>query len=146
MGHSLLFDNLIKPHLNNQAPFLIYKDGSLLSYQEFFSLSKKVSQFLLSQGISKGDRVLFQLEKSIYGLAVYAACIMTGAIYVPLNDQYTIEETKYFIQDSKPKIIFCNTKRKKQIEDLDIEEKLTIIETDPKEGFKGFNLDDYNQA
>src|SRR6056300_1110760 len=146
MGYSLLFDNLIEPHIQNKDPFLIFRDGSSVSYQEFFSLSKKISQYLTNSQVNKGDRILFQLEKSIYGLAVYAACIMTGAIYVPLNDQYTIEETKYFIQDSKPKIIFCNTKRKKQIEDLDIEEKLTIIETDPKEGFKGFNLDDYNQA
>ena len=146
MGYSLLFDNLIEPHIQNKDPFLIFRDGSSVSYQEFFSLSKKISQYLTNSQVNKGDRILFQLEKSIYGLAVYAACIMTGAIYVPLNDQYTIEETKYFIQDSKPNIIFCNTKRKKQIEDLDIEEKLTIIETDPKEGFKGLNLDDHNQT
>jgi malonyl-CoA/methylmalonyl-CoA synthetase len=145
MGHSLLFDNLIKPHLHNQDPFLIYKDGSLLSYQDFFSLSKKVSQFLLSQGVSKGDRVLFQLEKSVYGLAVYAACIMTGAIYVPINDQYTLEETKYFISDSQPKIVFCSANRKSEIDHLNIIDPNCVIETDPIKGLMQFQLQEYNE-
>jgi malonyl-CoA/methylmalonyl-CoA synthetase len=145
MGHSLLFDNLIKPHLHNQDPFLIYKDGSLLSYQDFFSLSKKVSQFLLSQGVAKGDRVLFQLEKSVYGLAVYAACIMTGAIYVPINDQYTLEETKYFISDSKPKIVLCSANRKSEIDHLNIINPSGVIEIDPIKGLMQFNLLEYKE-
>ena len=118
MGHSLLYDNFIKPHINNEDPFLIFRDGSSISYQDFFSLSKKISQFFVENHITKGDRVLFQLEKSIYGLAIYSACIMTGAIYVPLNDQYTLEETKYFINDSEPKFIFCNSNRGKEIQKL----------------------------
>src|SRR6056300_225584 len=145
MGHSLLFDNLIKPHLHNQDPFLIYKDGSLLSYQDFFSLSKKVSQFLLSQGVAKGDRVLVQLEKSVYGLAVYAACIMTGAIYVPINDQYTLEETKYFISDSRPKIVLCSANRKSEIDHLNIINPSGVIEIDPIKGLMQFNLQEYNE-
>ena len=117
MGH-LLYDNFIKPHIDNEDPFLIFRDGSSISYQDFFSLSKKISKFLIINQISKGDRILFQLEKSIYGLAVYTACIMTGAIYVPLNDQYTLEETKYFINDSEPKFIFCSSNRAKEIQKL----------------------------
>ena len=70
MGHSLLYDNFIKPHINNEDPFLIFRDGSSTSYQDFFSLSKKISQFFVENHITKGDRVLFQLEKSIYGLAI----------------------------------------------------------------------------
>ena len=115
MGH-LLYDNFIKPHIDNEDPFLIFRDGSSISYRDFFSLSKKISQFLIINQISKGDRVLFQLNKSIYGLVVYTACIMTGAIYVPLNDQYTLEETKYFINDSEPKFIFCSSNRAKEIQ------------------------------
>lgn len=144
MGNNLLYNNFIKPHINNKDPFLIYRDGSSTSYQEFISLSKKISQYLVSSQVAKGDRILFQLEKSIYGLAIYAACIMTGAIYVPLNDQYTLEETKYFINDSKPKFFFCSSDRAQEIQSLDLKEDISIIEIDPFNGFLKFNLDDYN--
>ena len=143
MGNSLLYDNFIKPHINNEDPFLIFRDGSSTSYKDFFSLSKKISQFFVENHITKGDRVLFQLEKSIYGLAIYSACIMTGAIYVPLNDQYTLEETKYFINDSEPKFIFCNTNRAKEIQKLNLKENTSIYEIDPINGFLKFNIDDF---
>ena len=65
MGNNLLYNNFIKPHINNKDPFLIYRDGSSTSYQEFISLSKKISQYLVSSQVAKGDRILFQLEKSI---------------------------------------------------------------------------------
>ena len=145
MGHSLLFNNFIKPHIDNEDPFLIFRDGSSISYKDFFSLSKKISQFLIDNHISKGDRVLFQLEKSIYGLAVYTACIMTGAIYVPLNHQYTLEETKYFINDSEPKFIFCSIDRAKEIQKLNLKENLSINEIDPIDGFLKFNINEYNE-
>jgi len=145
MGHSLLFDNFIKPHIQNKDPFLVFRNGSSVSYQDFFSLSKKIAQFLKENHIAKGDRVLFQLEKSIYGIAVYTACIMTGAIYVPLNDQYTLEETKYFINDSKPKFIFCNSHRAKEIQKLNLMEDTFIYEIDPINGFLKFNLDEFKE-
>ena len=145
MGNNLLYNNFIKPHINNKDPFLIYRDGSSTSYQEFISLSKKISQYLVSSQVAKGDRILFQLEKSIYGLAVYVACIMTGAIYVPLNDQYTLEETKYFINDSKPKFVFCSLGRKNEIEKLNIVIQDSLVEIDPKIGFLKFNIEEYEE-
>ena len=145
MGNNLLYDKFIKPQINNKDPFLIYKDGSSISYQDFFSLSKKISQYLLVQEVNKGDRILIQLEKSIYGLALYAACIMTGTIYVPLNNQYTIEETKYFINDSKPKFIFCSSKRKKEIQSLNIIQPSSVVEIESINGPTNFNLRDYEE-
>jgi len=145
MGHSLLYDNFIKPHINNEDPFLIFRDGSSTSYQDFFSLSKKISQFFIENHINKGDRIIFQLEKSIYGLAIYAACIMTGAIYVPLNDQYTLEETKYFINDSEPKFIICSINRAKEIQKLNLKEDTSIYEIDPINGFLKFSIDEYKE-
>ena len=146
MGRSLLFDNFIKPHIQNKDPFLIFRDGSSVSYQDFFSLSKKITQLLKVNQISKGDRVLFQLEKSTYGIAVYTACIMTGAIFVPLNDQYTLEEIKYFINDSKPKFIFCNKNRAKEIHKLNLKEGTSVYEIDPIDGFLKFNIDEYKEV
>jgi len=145
MGHSLLYNNFIKPHIDNEDPFLIFRDGSSISYKDFFSISKKISRFFVENHINKGDRILFQLEKSIYGLAIYTACIMTGAIYVPLNDQYTLEETKYFILDAEPKFIFCSSNRAKEIQKLNLKEDTSIYEIDPINGFLKFNIDEYKE-
>ena len=70
---------------------------------------------------------------------------MTGAIYVPLNDQYTLEETKYFINDSEPKFIFCSTNRAKEIQKLNLKEDTSIYEMDPINGFLKFNIDEYKE-
>ena len=57
MGNNLLYNNFIKPHINNKDPFLIYRDGSFTTYKDFISLSKKISQYLVSSQVAKGDRI-----------------------------------------------------------------------------------------
>jgi malonyl-CoA/methylmalonyl-CoA synthetase len=70
---------------------------------------------------------------------------MNGSIYVPLNDQYTLEETKYFINDSEPKFIFCSSDRAKEIEKLDLDNGILVHEMDPIDGFLKFNIDEYKE-
>jgi malonyl-CoA/methylmalonyl-CoA synthetase len=60
---------------------------------------------LVSQGLNPGDRVAAQVEKSITQLALYAATIKAGGVYLPLNTAYTPHELNYFISNARPKII-----------------------------------------
>ena len=59
-------------------------------------------------GISKGDRIVVQVEKSIDSVILYLACIRYGAIYIPLNTAYTEEEIRYFLSDSMPELFVCD--------------------------------------
>ena len=71
----------------------------------FFDLSARIASVLLDNGVSPGDRVAVQVHKSIESLALYIACVRTGAVFLPLNTAYTQVELQYFIDDAKPRIV-----------------------------------------
>ena len=118
MQTNILYDHLLKPHLDNSEPFLVNEDGSVLSYKDYITLAKRLASLIKSYNLQKGDRVLVQLDKCNFGLLAYAASIISGLIILPLNPSYTLDETLYFIEDASPKIIFCSKERKKELEEV----------------------------
>ncbi len=63
---------------------------------------------LRTLGVGHGDRVLVQVEKSPYAVALYLGCLRLGAAYVPLNTAYTAEEVRYFLEDAEPRVYVCD--------------------------------------
>ena len=48
------------------------------------------------------------VEKSPEALALYAACVMAGAVFLPLNTAYTAKELEYFVGDSGAALFVCD--------------------------------------
>ena len=90
--------------MDNNKIFLQTEEEQV-SYRNFTILTNKVANILVSQGLNPGDRVAAQVEKSITQLALYAATIKAGGVYLPLNTAYTPHELNYFISNARPKII-----------------------------------------
>src|SRR5690606_14889999 len=40
--------------------------------------------------------------------ALYLATLRAGAVYLPLNDAYTLNELDYFITDAEPSLVVCD--------------------------------------
>jgi acyl-coenzyme A synthetase/AMP-(fatty) acid ligase len=55
-----------------------------------------------------GDRVAAQTEKSVPALVLYLATVRAGAVYLPLNTAYTLNELDYFISDAEPSLVVCD--------------------------------------
>ncbi len=51
-----------------------------------------------------GDRVVVQVDKSADAVALYVACLRTGAVFVPLNTAYTPTEVAGFVADADPSL------------------------------------------
>ncbi len=103
---SNLFEVLRKPSDGqSEQIFLRVPDGEPLTYSEFFKMSGRYSTALHACGVKEGDRVLVKVEKSIDALALYLACLQSGAIYVPSNPRNTVEETEYLSQDAEPSLV-----------------------------------------
>jgi malonyl-CoA/methylmalonyl-CoA synthetase len=51
---------------------------------------------------------VLQVLKSVEALALYAACVQSGSVMVPLNPGYTTDEVGYFVGDAKPKLVICD--------------------------------------
>ena len=104
-----LYLNLIEPNLNNNKTFLILDDGTEISYKDFISLSSKISNKLTNLGLRSGDHILVKSPKCKETLSLYLTSIQTGSVFFPLNSNYTLNETIYFIEDSKPSFLICES-------------------------------------
>jgi malonyl-CoA/methylmalonyl-CoA synthetase len=62
----------------------------------------------VARGVKPGDRVAAQTEKSVEALVLYLATVRAGAVYLPLNTAYTLNELDYFIGDAEPSLIVCD--------------------------------------
>ncbi|MDC1381898.1 malonyl-CoA synthase [Candidatus Puniceispirillum sp.] len=105
---NLLFDRLFKCHEGETKSFLIFADGSEQSYDNFLKKTARFANVIQSLGLVVGDRLAAQIEKSPEALALYAACVQSGIIFLPLNKAYTPNEVSYFVGDSGAKLIVAD--------------------------------------
>src|SRR3954471_7764757 len=99
-----LFDNLDDP--NRVAIETL--DGQRISYGDLIAHAGQVANVLVSRGVKPGDRVAAQTEKSVAALVLYLAVVRAGAVYLPLNTAYTLNELDYFIGDAEPALVVCD--------------------------------------
>jgi len=86
-------------------------DGTRISYSDLIALAGRTANVLVSRGVKPGDRVAAQTEKSVPGLVLYLAAVRAGAVYLPLNTAYTLNELEYFITDAEPSLVVCDPSR-----------------------------------
>ncbi|WP_099827269.1 malonate--CoA ligase [Oceaniglobus indicus] len=113
-----LYDALFGCHAGRDAPFLHLADGSAVSYDAFLKTAARFAHALRACGVSPGDRIAVQIEKSPEALALYAAAVQCGAIFLPLNTGYTGGELAYFIEDSGARLVVCDAGRSDALADL----------------------------
>src|SRR6266567_2003425 len=83
-------------------------DGERISYGDLIARAGQTANVLVSSGVKPGDRVAAQTEKSVPGLVLYLAAVRAGAVYLPLNTAYTLNELEYFIGDAEPSLVVCD--------------------------------------
>jgi malonyl-CoA/methylmalonyl-CoA synthetase len=103
-----LYDALFAPLAGRHAAFLHLPDGAVISGAQFHDMIAELAAALRAAGVVAGDRVAVQAAKSPQSLAIYAACVSVGAVYLPLNPAYTPAEVDYFIGNAAPRLFFCD--------------------------------------
>src|SRR4029079_3706375 len=79
-----------------------------ISYADLIARAGQMANVLVSRGVKVGDRVAAQTEKSVPALVLYLAAVRAGAVYLPLNTAYTLNELEYFIGDAEPSLVVCD--------------------------------------
>jgi len=95
-----LYDTLFGKHAGQTTPFLHLENGKTINHDSFIRIAGRYANALTQLGLSVGDRVAVQIDKSPEALAVYAACVQSGLVYLPLNPAYTAHEVLYFVENS----------------------------------------------
>jgi len=101
---SRLFDKLDDP----SRLAIEQLDGARISYADLIAQAGKMANVLVARGVKPGDRVAAQAEKSVPALVLYLAAVRAGAVYLPLNTAYTLNELEYFIGDAEPSLVVCD--------------------------------------
>jgi malonyl-CoA/methylmalonyl-CoA synthetase len=83
-------------------------DGQRITYGDLIARAGQTANVLIARGVKPGDRVAAQTEKSVPGLVLYLATVRAGAVYLPLNTAYTLNELEYFITDAEPSLVVCD--------------------------------------
>ncbi len=131
---NVLYDALFLPHKNNPSLFLDSDDASSLPYADFIKRAAQIAHALVDVGVLPGDRVLVQAPKTSDTVALYAATVQLGAIYLPLNNAYTLEEVSYFVRDAQPSVMVCDPKNQHELTPLAKEQRATLLTLGHEEG------------
>ena len=103
------------------TPFLDnIETGEIVSYGQFFSNAERLAAALVQIGVKPGDRIAVQTPKTQTMLELYIATVMVGAVFLPLNPAYTVNEVQYFLGDATPSLLVCTSD--------DLEELKTIAD------------------
>lgn len=103
-----LYDALFAPHQGRDTPFLHLCDGRSTSHASFLQMAAQYANALTALSLVPGDRVAVHVEKSVEALALYAACVQAGIVFLPLNTAYTPKELEYFVGDSGAALFVCD--------------------------------------
>lgn len=101
---SRLFDGLDDP----KRLAIETQDGAHISYGDLIARAGQMANVLVARGVGPGDRVAVQVEKSVANIVLYLATVRAGAVYLPLNTAYTLNELDYFIGDAEPSLVVCD--------------------------------------
>jgi malonyl-CoA/methylmalonyl-CoA synthetase len=89
-------------------PCFLLSDASAISYGELEAGAAHVAGRLVADGVSPGDRVALQADKSPEFIMVYLGVLKAGAVFLPLNSAYTRAEVDYFLGDAEPKAVITD--------------------------------------
>ncbi|HET8790317.1 MAG TPA: malonyl-CoA synthase [Modicisalibacter sp.] len=107
MSHNLFETFAERMRARGKADFIITRRGRRYSYGEALATSNRLAGALIAQGVTPGDRVAVQVDKSPEAILLYLACLQMGGVYLPLNTGYTAQEIGYFLSDAEPALFVC---------------------------------------
>ena len=96
----------------------LFSGEKQLTYGQLFEQSARYAGALQALGVTPGERVAVQIEKCVDAIALYLACLRTGAVLLPLNPAYTLAEMEYFCGDAEPRLIVCAPGRQEHVRSI----------------------------
>jgi|25_taG_2_1085351.scaffolds.fasta_scaffold02446_5 malonyl-CoA/methylmalonyl-CoA synthetase len=107
MNENLFSTFAERMHARSDKTFIETPEGRNYTYGQALALSSRLAGALRELGVTPGDRVAVQVDKSPEAILLYLACLRMGGVYLPLNTGYTASEIGYFLGDAEPALFVC---------------------------------------
>ena len=126
-----------------EHPAMRFK-GQSLTYAELAQRSNQLANFLLEQGVSRGDHIGVYLNKSLETVIAIYGIMKAGAAYVPLDPKSPVARLVGIIEDCELKGIISEKNKKSSLQEVAIaQNKLKfIIGLSDIEGVSSYSWDD----
>ena len=81
-----------------------------ITYKTLDRNANQLAHLLIENGVKKGDKIAFALERSAEMVTVLLAIMKTGATYIPLDPQFPLNRINYMLDDSAAVILLTSKK------------------------------------
>lgn len=113
--------------------YLVYEDERY-TYAEVHAQVRKLAHFLVSAGITRGDRVAIAARNYPEWVVSYWAIVSIGAACVGMNAWWTAPEMQYALDDSKPKLLIADDERLERFLHIKDRADITVIAVRSNQG------------
>jgi len=96
---------IYKNNFSPEKTAIFFKEKSI-TYEELDHHVLSFSNFLKEKGVKKGDKIILNASNSPEFLYTYLGTVRNGAVIVPINPSFTIEEMKFIAADSDANFLF----------------------------------------
>ena len=84
--------------------FLFWEDDQV-SYSKMLETAKKIASSLADKGINKDDKICIWLTNRPEFIYSMFGAAFAGAVLVPINTQFKLEEAQYILENSEAKML-----------------------------------------
>jgi crotonobetaine/carnitine-CoA ligase len=88
-------------------PFILFA-GRTWSWTEFGAAAERTARLLVARGVRKGDRIGVLARNDIGHALLLFACARIGAIMVPTNPEYGVQEAGYVLKHAGVCAVACS--------------------------------------
>ncbi len=96
--------------------YLVYQDERI-TYAEAHRRTASIANWLLAEGVKPGERIAIAMRNYPEWLLLYWAAVSVGIAVVGMNAWWVADEVEYALNDSEPKVIFCDPERLERIQE-----------------------------
>ena len=115
-------------------------DGSVrVTYSELSLLVDKLSAYLSSHGVKKGDKIIILLPNSIEFVVSFFAVSEVGAVSVPISTAFKKEEIEFYIQHSGAGLVLTDKEHEHLLKDSTISGIQVLVVTGTGADWQGFD-------
>jgi len=100
-----------------------------ISYKKLDQDSNRMANTFLESGVTKGDRVILFLPKSLSFVTAHLALQKIGAIGVPLNPGFKQSEMEYLLGDTQAQLVLSGPEQEAIIKEIDPRLQTIVIHT-----------------
>jgi len=105
-------DRSVLEHPENIA---IEESGRQVSYKDFGKMAENLASYLSNAGVKRNDRIGILLPMSVDYLASFYATWKTGAVAVPINNRFSVDDIQFVIDDAGLKYLLLSEQEKERL-------------------------------